>query len=70
MRVLWDTDLSDKQQCMQCHTEPLMPFPIPSFHYGLTSADEIKTESLPKLEHFEVGKKNLPGFKGLMRYLE
>lgn len=29
---------------MQCHTEPLMSFPIPSSHYGLTSADEIDTE--------------------------
>lgn len=57
MRVLWDTDLSDKQPCRRCHTGPLMPFPIPSSRYGLTSADEIETES-----HFEVGKKNLPAF--------
>lgn len=64
MCVLWDTDLSDKQHCMQCHTEPLMPFPIPSSHYGLTSADEIKTESLPKLDHFEAGKKPASILKG------
>lgn len=55
--MLWDADLSDKQQCRQCHTEPLMPFPIPPSPYGLTSADEIKRESLPKLERFEAGKK-------------
>lgn len=43
------TDQSDKQQYMQCHTEPLMSFPIPSSHYGLTSADEINTEIMLKL---------------------
>lgn len=56
--VLWDTDLSDEQQYMQCHIEPLMPFPIPSSRYGSTSADEINTESLSKFEPFKAGGKN------------
>lgn len=51
--VLWDTDLFDKQQYMQCHIEPLMPYPIPSSRYGSTSADEINTESLSEFEPFK-----------------
>lgn len=49
MFVQMDTDLSDKQQYVQCHTELLMSFPIPSSHYGLTSADEINREMMLKL---------------------
>ncbi len=45
------TDLSDKQQCRRCHRGPAVSFPIPSFHYGLTSSDKINRELQSKLKH-------------------